>query len=183
MKTVNLFDIADRSGFEKGKASRVTRNAEILYKFARHGSKGISKVNPVMIYSDAVISVVDAIVSFNGYQRAKEVTKQLEIELICIKNEYENIKKQCQIIFDNCKIEQQMKNLLINEELKKNREEFNNIKQIFEKSGQHLEFIKKIVEETRRNFANNDKVREMENKYWAALSARIDASLIIIGGD
>ncbi len=80
MKSIDIYN-----SFEFDQVNRVGRNAKLIFNFAKFGRKGISKVNPTTVYIDAVISVGESIVSFYQYQKAKEITEQLRIDLNKIK--------------------------------------------------------------------------------------------------
>jgi hypothetical protein len=75
MKTVHLFDdIVGIAGSER--QQRVYRSSKVLYSLA---TKSGGKINPATVWMDAALSCVDAINAYLRLQRAREVTRQLEM--------------------------------------------------------------------------------------------------------
>jgi hypothetical protein len=75
MKTVHLFDdMVGVAGTER--QQRVYRSGKVLYSLA---AKTGSKINPATVWVDAAMSCIDAINAYLRLQRAKEVTRQLEM--------------------------------------------------------------------------------------------------------
>lgn len=75
MKTVHLFD--DMVGMVTiERQQRVYRSGKVLYSLA---AKTGGKINPATVWVDAAMSCIDAINAYLRLQRAKEVTRQLEM--------------------------------------------------------------------------------------------------------
>lgn len=77
MRVVDLFaDLYEWEDNERERVHRMARAGKYIYTAARHGA---STVSPVVVV-DAALAVLDALDAYVGYRRAKEVTRQLEIE-------------------------------------------------------------------------------------------------------
>ncbi|GAB1098351.1 MAG: hypothetical protein Sw2LagBPW_38420 [Shewanella algae] len=89
MKTVSLF--ASKT-LEIGSArqARLYQAGRIGYQLMR-GAKG---VNPVLVWVDAAISVLDCLNSYFKLQRAKEVTEQLQVQKRTLQHQLKNLSKQ-----------------------------------------------------------------------------------------
>ena len=79
--------------FNTKQFSKVGRNSKIIYQFAKYGSKGLSKVNPTLVFIDAVVSLGELFVSYSNYRQVKEQNRQLTIEIKTLSQEFNNFKK------------------------------------------------------------------------------------------
>ncbi len=171
------------NSFEMDKAKKIGRNAKIIYNFAKYGSKGLTKINPATVYIDAVISVGEAVVSFYQYQNAKEITKQLIMDLDKIKHEFSNKKIEVGVIEKTLKRENKASIELKQKELGDARGNWNTtLKPIYEHSKNYLYKLKENFETIRKEYPSSDRIKDIEKKYKEALEANISATLFIIGG-
>lgn len=77
MRVVDLFaDLYAWEDKERERAHRMARAGKHICTAARHGA---SAVSPAVVI-DAALAVLDALDAYVGYRKAKEVTRQLEIE-------------------------------------------------------------------------------------------------------
>lgn len=77
MRVVDIFaDLYEWDDKERERAHRVARAAKTIYTVARRGA---SAAGPLAVV-DAALAVLDAVDAYVGYRKAKEVTRQLEIE-------------------------------------------------------------------------------------------------------
>jgi len=83
--------------FNTKQFNRVSRNSKIIYQFTKYGSKGLSKVNPTLVFIDAVVSLGELFVSYSNYRQVKEQNKQLEIEIRTLTKEFNNFKKSLEL--------------------------------------------------------------------------------------
>lgn len=168
------------NSFNKSKARRIGRNARIIYNVSKFGRKGL-KVNPATVYFDAVISVGEALVSFYQYQQAKEITKQLQIELDTLKHEILNKQKEFEAIENTFNIE-------LNAEVELNKKKLENIKEkwtnhykpIYEHSKKYLFRIKNKLDIIRNEYPDSEQLQQIEIKYKEAIEAYLNATLFII---
>jgi len=178
MESIDIYN-----SFEFNQVKRVGRNAKLIYNFAKFGRKGISKINPTTVYIDAVISVGESIVSFYQYQKAKEITKQLTIDLNKIKHEFENKKKEFKEREYTIKQNAKANIKLTQKELEDAKEKWGTIlKTVYEHSKKYLYDCKARLENIRTEYPASDRIKEIEKKYKDATEAYINATLSIIGG-
>lgn len=169
------------NSFDKKRAQRIGRNAKIIYNVAKFGRKGL-KVNPATVYFDAVISVGEAVVAFYQYQQAKEITKQLQIELKTLRHQISNKQLEFEAM-------EKTLNIDLTSKVKLNKIELDNIKEkwtthykpIYEYSKKYLFTIKKKLEIIRKEYPDSEQLQQLEIKFKEAISSHISASLFIIG--
>ncbi len=178
MKPIDIYN-----SFELDQAKRIGRNAKLIYNVVKFGRKGISKVNPTTVYIDAVISVGESIVSFYQYQKAKEITKQLRIDLDRIKHEFENKKKELEKREYAIKQDVESNIKLTQKELENAKEKWKTIlKPVYEHSKKYLYNCKARLEIIKTEYPASERVQKIEKKYKEAVEAYISATLSIIGG-
>lgn len=179
MKTVDISK-ALNTGFRAYKdARKVATNIKILYLGARFGSKGIAHINPAAVCVDAVFSLLDALESYLNYRKAKEITAQLEIELKTMKEELKYLKKTLEESLKTKKLEYEEYLAQVEEKIKEQKEEREVLYSIYKKTGEHLEMIKNLLIEHKRNYLSDEKLRDLENKYLETLQKRLELAYIL----
>jgi len=177
---MELIDIYNSFDFKSAK--RAGRNARLIYNIAKFGRKGL-KINPATVYIDAVISVGEAISAFYGYQKAKEITKQLDGRLKTLRHTYKNKELKFNEIEKRLGIDLNSNVELKHRELENAREEWITLyKPVYENSKKYLSYLKKKVESIRVEYPSSDKIKNIEEKFSEAIEAHISATLFIIGG-
>jgi hypothetical protein len=97
MKTVHLFDdFFQLAGSDR--QARAYRSGKILYSLA---TKTAGKINPATVWVDAALSCIDAINSYLRLQRAREVTKQLEMMKSSLEEQLKNHQNIIQLYLDD----------------------------------------------------------------------------------
>ena len=86
MKNIDRFDITQ--------IRRVGRNSKIIYQCVKYGAKGVAKVNPTLVFIDAVISLGELFISYSAYRQVKEQNNQLTIQINTVKHSFDNFKKE-----------------------------------------------------------------------------------------
>jgi hypothetical protein len=168
------------NSFDKKRAQRIGRNAKIIYKVAKFGRKGL-KANPATVYVDAVISVGEAVVAFYQYQQAKEITKQLKVELKTLRHQISNKQKEFEAIENTLNIDLTSKVELNKKELDNIKEKWTtHYKPIYEYSKKYLFRIKKKLEIIRKEYPDSEQLQQLEIKFKEAIESHISASLFII---
>jgi hypothetical protein len=176
VKTIDIFGTDDTK-----RTQRIYRNSKILYSFAKVGAKGLSKINPVTVYADAIISIGDAIYSYLNYRGSVEYTKQLEIKLDAIKHEYNNILIELELQIENKKSELSGSRDEIESKLELKKADFAILKKIYDSAKENFVYFQEIIKVIRQNQRNND-LKRIETLYYDALQSSISASIAIIGG-
>ncbi|HOV91205.1 MAG TPA: hypothetical protein PKW07_10915 [Syntrophorhabdaceae bacterium] len=161
---------------------RVGRNVRVIFNVTRYGSKALSKINPVTVYLDAVVSVSEAITAYFNYRKAVERTKQLALELEACMTEFLNLKAEYEERLKTEKTKLDIHTQMIKAEIDIRMENHDVLKHIYEQSGRYLEFIQRIIAEQKRNYMYEDELRNLEKKYVEAIHARIEITMRILGG-
>ncbi len=171
------------NSYDPEQAKCIGRNVRILYNFAKFGRKGITKINPVTVYVDAIISVGEAVIAFYKLKEAKEVTKRLEMDLEVIKKAFNNKKKEIEEIEKNYIQELKSNKELIKRQLEIDREKWNqNLQPIYKQSKKYLEFLKQKYYEIKREYPHSVEAKDIENKLMDAIKANLNITIQIIGG-
>ncbi len=182
MKTISIKKSAMWAMENRDSIMRVARNVKVIYSVARLGSRVVTKINLATVYFDAVISVFDAVDKYFDYKRAVEKTKQLQLELSAYKREFENLKAQYEEMLQTEAYMIDMHQKEMDERIKVQREDQKVLKMIYEQTGIHLEMIKTLILDARKNYMYDDEMRSLEKKYHEAIHARMEITLQIIGG-
>lgn len=179
MESIDIYN-----SFDMYRARRIGRNAKLIYNFSRYGSKAIAAVNPATAFIDAIISVGDAVVSFYEYQRAKEITTQLNSELEEIKKKFNNKKIELKKVEYTIRVEGELNMKEIKNELKNSKDKWNyNFKPIYENSIKYMCQCKERLEEIKKQYPDSkERIKDIERKYQEAIEANINATLFMIGG-
>ncbi|MGD9554493.1 MAG: hypothetical protein AB7E37_08005 [Candidatus Altimarinota bacterium] len=168
--------------FNSKQFSRVSRNSKIIYQFAKYGSKGLSKVNPTLVFIDAVVSLGELFVSYSNYRQVKEQNRQLEIEIKALSEEFNNSKKSLEIKEEKFKYELMKNSELIEKQLRKNRKNSEILHKAYIRSKEYFLKMKIEVEKYKQKFPYSKETREIEKKYDEVLALYINTTLEIIGG-
>jgi len=182
MKTVNLQRIVEPTSSDYSRVMRVSRNVRLIYGITRFGSKAFTKVNPAMVYIDAFLSVVDAVDSYFTYKKAVEQTKQLTLQLEAYESELEALKIQLNKIYETEKQSLELHKEQIERKIEIQKEEDELMKKLYDQSGKHLELIGNLLQEIKKHYLSDEQLREIENKYYEALHARLEITIKILGG-
>ena len=116
MRTINRFDTQS--------FNRCYRNAKIIYDISKYGAKGLSKVNPVLVFIDTTISLGELYDSYIKYNQVKERNKQLESELNTLKHEFSNLLKELNLDKEKLKYQLETEFTLLEKKLENNRIEY-----------------------------------------------------------
>lgn len=168
--------------FNAQHANRVYRSSKVIYQFAKYGSKGVSKVNPALVFIDTVVSLGELFISYSQYRQAKEQNKQLEIQIETLRTEFSNLKKSLQIDEDKFKIELENSGALIEMRLKNNRLSSEMLRKAYTLAQTHFIMIKTEVEQYKREYPYSKATQKIEEQYYEALTAYTKTSLEFIGG-
>lgn len=137
MKTVHLFDdFVQFAGSDR--QTRAYRSSKVLYSLA---AKTAGKINPVTVWVDAALSCIDAIDSYLRLQRAREVTKQLEIMKSSLEEQLKNHLNIIQMYLDD---------------IRENKEHrLDEIDKIFKRERQECKLLIAIVTKNREEIFKN----------------------------
>lgn len=174
MRTVDRFNTKN--------FNRVSRNSKIIYQFTKYGSKGLSKVNPTLVFIDAVVSLGELFVSYSNYRQVKEQNRQLEIEIRTLTKEFNNFKRSLEIKEEKFKYELKQNSNLIEEKLKNNRQKNEALQKAYNHSKQYFLKMKVEVENYKKEFPYSKETKEIEKKYYEVLGFYINTTLEVIGG-
>ncbi|MCG3717632.1 hypothetical protein ACOTV5_06505 [Aliarcobacter butzleri] len=162
--------------------NRVYQNSKIIYQFSKYGKNGLSKVNPTLVFIDAIISLGELFVSYSNYCKVKEQNKQLEIEINTLTKEFNNFKKSLKLKEEKFKFELEQNGKLIEEILEKDRNNYKILQKAYSDSKSYLFKMKKEVEKYKKEFPYSKETQEIENKYDEVLTFYINTTLEVIGG-
>ncbi len=168
--------------FNTKQFNRVIRSTKIIYQFAKYGSKGLSKVNPTLVFIDAVVSLGELFVSYSNYRQVKEQNRQLETEISTLSEEFNNFKESLNIKEEKLKYELKQNSDLIEKQLKENRLSNEILQKAYNLSKQYFLKMKDEVEKYKQEFPYSKETSEIEKKYDEALALYINTTLEIIGG-
>jgi hypothetical protein len=168
--------------FNSKQLNRVCRNSKIIYQFAKYGSKGLSKVNPTLVFIDAVVSLGELFVSYSNYRQVKEQNMQLEIEIRTLTKELNNLKKSLEIKEEKFKYELDKNSDLIEKKLKENRLSNEVLQKAYNDSKQYFLKMKVEVEKYQKEFPYSKETKEIEKRYHEVLALYINTTLEVIGG-
>lgn len=182
MKTVFIHEFAKTVYENRARTERTIRSIRVVYSIIRYGSKAASKVNPLTLAIDAIISVLDAFRSYIAYRKAREVTKQLEYELKAAEETFIAKKAEFEELFQTEKLKIDLHIEEIRQKILKDEEKMKLLQKIYDESGEHLKIISKILKEHKRTYLGDERLRELEQKYIEAVHARMTITITIIGG-
>jgi len=168
--------------FSSKQFNRINRNSKVIYQFSKYGSKGLSKINPTLVFVDAVISLGELYISYSAYRQVKEQNKQLEVELETLSIEFGNFKRNLQLNEDKFKYELQQKSNFIEKKLNNNKESYKILKKSYESSKIYFFKMKNEVEKYKKEFPYSKETKDIEKKYYEVLFLYTEISLNFIGG-
>ncbi len=168
--------------FNTKQFNRVIKNSKIIYQFAKYGTKGLSKVNPTLVFIDAVVSLGELFVSYSNYQQVKEQNKQLEIEIKTLLKEFNNFKKSLDIKEEKFRYELKQNSNLIEKKLKNNRLKNEALQKAYTHSRKYFLKMKIEVEKYNQEFPYSKEAKEIEKRYHEVLALYINTTLKVIGG-
>ena len=168
--------------FNNNQFSRVSRNSKIIYQFAKHGSKGLSKVTPSLVFIDAVVSLGELFVSYSNYRQVKEQNKQLEIEIKTLSKEFNNLKITLGIKEEKFRYELKQNSNLIEKKLKQNRQNSDILQKAYQSSKQYFFKMKNEVEKYNQEHPFSKEAKGIEKKYHEVLALYMNTTLEAIGG-
>jgi len=168
--------------FNTKQFNRVRRNSKIIYQFTKYGSKGLSKVNPTLVFIDAVVSLGELFISYSNYRQVKEQNKQLEIEIKTLSKEFINFKKSLKIKEEKFKYELKQNSNLIEQKLKNNRHNNEILQKAYKHSKAYFLQIKVEFERYKQEFPYSKATKDIEKKYNETLDLYINTTLEVIGG-
>ena len=168
--------------FNTKQFNRVSRNSKIIYQFTKYGSKGLSKVNPTLVFIDAVVSLGELFVSYSNYRQVKEQNMQLEIEIQTLVKEFNNFKKSLELEEEKFQYELKQNSKLIEKKLRDNRQNSEALQKAYRHSKQYFLKMKIEVKNYKKEFPYSKKTKEIESKYYEVLAFYINTTLEVIGG-
>jgi len=168
--------------FNTKQFNRVAINSKIIYQFAKYGSKGLSKVNPSLVFIDAVVSLGELFISYSSYRQVKEQNRQLKIEINTLSKEFTNFKKSLGLKEEKFKYELKQNSNLIEEKLKNNRQNNEVLQKAYNSSKTYFIQMKNEVEKYKKEFPYSKETKEIEKKYHEVLDLYINTTLEVIGG-
>lgn len=168
--------------FNTKQYNRIYKNSKIIYQFAKYGKSGLSKVNPTLVFIDAIISLGDLFVSYSNYCKVKEQNRQLEIEINTLKKEFDNFKKSLHLKEEKFRFELEQNGKLIETILEENRNNYEILQKAYDYSKSYLFKMKEEVEKYKKEFPYSKETQEIENKYDEVLTFYINTTLEVIGG-
>lgn len=168
--------------FNTKQFNRINRNSKIIYQFAKYGSKGLSKVNPTLVFIDAVVSLGELFVSYSNYRQVKEQNRQLEVEIKTLSKEFNDFKKSLGIKEEKFKYELDKESDLIERKLRDNRQKNEALQKAYTHSKQYFLKMKVEVEKYKEEFPYSKETKEIEKKYHEVLALYINTTLEVIGG-
>lgn len=168
--------------FNSKQFNRVSRNSKIIYQSAKYGSKGLSKVNPTLVFIDAVVSLGELFVSYSNYRQVKEQNRQLEIEIRKLTKEFKNFKKSLEIKEENFKYELDKKSDLLEKKLRNNRQKNEALQKAYNSSKRYFLQMKVEIEKYKQKFSYSKETREIEKRYDETLALYVNTTLEVIGG-
>jgi hypothetical protein len=174
MRSVNRFDVAQYS--------RISRNSKIIYQLAKYGSKGLSKVNPTLVFIDAVVSLGELFIAYSEYRQVREQNKRLEIEIKVLKKELKNFQKSLELHEQKMELELAHNAELIERRLRNNREAMREYKGIYKLAKESFFMMKETLQKYQKELPNSQATRDVEKQYQEALIAYTEISLQYIGG-
>jgi len=168
--------------FNTKQFNRVSRNSKIIYQFTKYGSKGLSKVNPTLVFIDAVVSLGELFVSYSNYRQVKEQNRQLEIEIRTLTKEFNNFKKSLELQEEKFRYELKQNSSIIEEKLKNNRQKYEVLQKAYKHSKQYFLKMKVEVIKYKKEFPYSKETKEIEKKYYEVLNLYVNTTLEVIGG-
>jgi uncharacterized UPF0160 family protein len=168
--------------FNTKQFNRVSRNSKIIYQFTKYGLKGLSKVNPTLVFIDAAISLGELLASYSNYRKVKEQNKQLEIEIRTLRKEFNNFKKSLELKEEKFKYELKQNSDFIEQKLKNNRQNNEVLQKVYRGSKQYFLKMKVEVIKYKKEFPYSKEIKEIEKKYYEVLDFYINITLEVIGG-
>jgi len=168
--------------FNTKQFNRIRRNTKIIYQFTKYGSKGLSKVNPTLVFIDAVVSLGELFISYSNYKQVKEQNRQLEIEIRTLTKEFNNFKKSLELKEEKFKYELKQNSSIVEEKLKNNRQKYEALEKAYKHSKQYFLKMKVEVVKYKKEFPYSKETKEIEKKYYEVLDLYVNTTLEVIGG-
>jgi len=169
--------------FNTKKICRIHRNSKIIYSASKFGSKCISKVNPTLVFIDAVVSLGELFISYSNYRQIKEQNKQLEIEIKTLSQEFDNLKKSLKLEEKKLIYESEKMIQRIEAELRNNRQKCKALQKAYKHSVNYFLQMKFEIVKYKREFPYSKETKEIEKKYYDVLALYINTTLEVIGGE
>ncbi|HIP34166.1 MAG TPA: hypothetical protein EYG89_05540 [Bacteroidia bacterium] len=174
MRTVNRFDTKQMH--------RVAKNSKIIYQFAKYGAKGLSKVNPTLVFIDAVVSLGELFISYSKYRQVQEQNRRLEIEINTLNYEFNNLQKELGLKEKILKNEYDKNCDLIEQSLKNNKATTKQLKLVYTLAKDYFIKMKIEVERYKKEYPYTKETKEIEKIYLESLTAYAETTLEFIGG-
>jgi predicted RNase H-like nuclease (RuvC/YqgF family) len=168
--------------FNMQQCSRVYRNSKIIYQVGKYGTKAISKINPILVFIDAAVSLGELFVSYSNYRQVKEQNKQLEIEIRTLKKELNKFQKSLELKEEKFEYELKQHTDLIEKKIKNNRKNAESLDKVYKYSKQYFFKMKVEVMRYKKEFPYSKETKEIEKKYYEVLSLYVNTTLEVIGG-
>jgi len=168
--------------FNTKQFNRIRRNTKIIYQVTKYGSKGLSKINPTLVFIDAVVSIGELFVSYSNYRQIKEQNKQLEIEIQTLIKEFNNFKKSLKLKEEKFRYELKKNSHLIENELRNNRQKYEILNKVYQHSKEYFFKMRIEVGKYKKEFPYSKETMEIEKKYYEALDLYVNTTLDAIGG-
>lgn len=174
MKNIDRFEITQ--------IRRVGRNSKIIYQCVKYGAKGVAKVNPTLVFIDAVISLGELFISYSAYRQIKEQNNQLAIQINTIKHSIDKFKKGLGLREDVYRKQLAKEDKLLDERIKSDQVKVRALKLAYNDSQKYFLLMKSEVEHYRKELPYAKETQEIVKRYHEVVTLYIDASLEYIGG-
>ncbi len=174
MRNVDRFSVKE--------VSRISRNAKIIYQFGKYGAKGVTKINPALVFVDAVVSLGELFVAYANYKKIKEQNKQLEIEIKTLKKEFQNFKRGLELEDEKFRYELEQNEQYIEKVLRNNAQQYEILNRSYKYAKNYFLEIKDEFLKYKKEFPFSRETQELEKKYYEVLTLYTQTSLEVIGG-
>jgi len=158
---------------------RIYRNSRVIYQFFKYGAKGVSKINPAIVFIDAAVALGELFISYSNYRQIREQNRQLEIEINTLKKELKNLKEILRLKEESFKYELEKNIQLIEKELRNNRQNYEFFLKLYEMARNSFLNLKDMVEYFRKEYPYSKETKKLEKMYYETLNKYVEATLKI----
>lgn len=172
MKPINIFNHITSENVTRSK--RVYKGVKIISLVSR----GAKISNPVGLYVEASLAVIDALNQYTQYSKAKEVTKQISNSVVQLEEKISQTKSLIEMekkkLQDLVMIGEEKISSLDNK-IDIEREKYKLQKILLDISDQNMIDMKKYIENLRIENRSSSKIKSIEDLYIKAIASRNEA--------